>query len=597
MERRALISRPVYSAALRTLALGASCGILLGAAAWQGPVTEVAPVFVTTYALDDRSVITATTEVTRIDNNGSCEYRLEYMAPGDKTRGINEIGGNRGAAQRINSCTALPPAFAATTASNAAWLDEQSAYYWAKKSRDYAEAALWITPPGWQDGPFTLGNAEVSLSVLTVGDWASGFRLACSPRGQEADGCMRYWPGQNPKIYIPAGRAVPSVIVHEYGHYAAGYVFGHMDSLGSGGFKIDNCVHRAFQEGVAETFKQLFLHHELTSAGIATPLGNIAGRNTQWSNDCGPGEYRMSDPLWEAFAQSVWGTGTDPARSPITVPWPSAASANTGMANAFTFALLKIRDFRMHDFALAALDHVDKNQAPAIATAIRAIFASHGLTLAANGKQCIENRECLSGYCDNGEGTSRTRLCMPAARTGLDTDPCTDHNQCASNLCFGLTRNAAGDWVPGRCVAPRALGATCIANDQCGSTYCDTGLNTANTNKCMPRGGTGQDGDLCTHDRQCASNGCAGLTRNGAGDWVPGHCVAQGALGASCSTNAQCRSTYCDAGFNTANTNKCMPRGGTGQGGDPCTHNSQCASSRCDGLTQVGGAWQPGRCQ
>ncbi|HKV09780.1 MAG TPA: hypothetical protein VJ725_16680 [Thermoanaerobaculia bacterium] len=236
------------------------------------------------------------------------------------------------------------------------------------------------------------------------------------------------------------------------------------------------------------------------------------------------GASRMSDPLWEAFAQSVWGTGTDPALSPITVPWPSAASANTGMANAFTFALLKIRDFRMHDFAVAALDHVEKNQALAIATAIRAIFASHGLTLAANGKQCIENQECRSGYCDNGEGTSRTRLCMP-------------------------------------------------------------------------RGGTGQDGDPCTHDRQCASSGCAGLARNGAGDWVPGHCLAQGALGASCSTNAQCRSTYCDAGFNTANTNKCMPRGGTGQGGDPCTHNSQCASSRCDGLTQVGGGWQPGRCR
>jgi len=523
MQRLFFISRQARSTALRVLALGASCVLLLGADDCKGPSTIVAPISIRIKAIDDKSVITTTTEVTRIDNNGSCEYRLEYMAPGDKTRGINEIGGNRGTAQRINSCTG-PPAFTATETSNAAWFDEQSAYYWAKKSRDYAKAALWITPPNWNDGPFTLANAEVSLSVLTVGDLAGGFRLACSPRGEQADGCMRYWPGQNPKIYIPAGRAVRSVVVHEYGHYAAGYVFGHMDSLGSGGFKIDNCVHRAFQEGIAETFEQLFVHHELTSAGITTPLISIAGVNTQWSNDCGPGEYRMSDPLWEAFTQAVWGTGMNSGGSPITVPWPNAASANRGMMNAFTFALIKTRDFRMHDFAVTALDHIDKNQAPNIATAIRAIFTSHGMTLAANGKQCIENRECSSNYCDNGDGTSRTRLCMPAARTGLGTDP-------------------------------------------------------------------------CTHDNQCASNSCAGLTRDAAGNWVPGMCVAQGALGASCTTNTQCRSTYCDAGFNTANTNKCMPRGGTGQHGDLCTHNSQCASSNCNGLTQVNRVWQPGRCQ
>jgi len=73
--------------------------------------------------------------------------------------------------------------------------------------------------------------------------------------------------------------------------------------------------------------------------------------------------------------------------------------------------------------------------------------------------------------------------------------------------------------------------------------------------------------------------------------------VAQGALGASCNNNAQCRSTYCDAGFNTANTNKCMPRGREGVSGDLCSHNTQCASANCACLTQVNGNWQPGRCQ
>jgi hypothetical protein len=320
--------------------------------------------------------------------------------------------------------------------------------------------------------------------------------------------------------------------------------------------------------------------------------------NTQWRNECslGAGLYAMSDPLWEAFAQAAWGTGRNSA-GPITVPWPNAASANRGMMNAFTFALIKTRDFRMHDFALAALDHIDKNQPNNIRAAVRAIFASHGLTLAANGTQCTENRECASTYCDNGPGTSGTRLCLPRARTGLGTDPCTNDNQCASNLCFGVTRDAAGNWVPGTCVSPRALGETCIRNDQCASTYCDTGFNTANTNKCMPRGGAGQGSDPCTHDSQCASSRCAGLVRDAAGNWMPGTCLAQGDLGAACTNNAQCRSTYCDAGFNTANTNKCMPRGGAGQGSDPCTHDSQCASNSCAGLIRdSAGNWVPGSC-
>lgn len=509
--------------ALRVLTLFVTCGFLLGANTCSGPQTVIAPITITTGAIDDMSVITTTVDVTRIDNTGSCQYRLEFMAPGDKTRGINEIGGNRGTAQRIDSCAAFPPAFSSTGTSNAAWFDEQSTYYWAKKSRDYAKAALWNTPPGWTGGPITMGNAEVSLTVLTVGDLAGGFRLACAPRGQQADGCMRYYPGQNPKIYIPAGRAIAKVVSHEFGHYAAGYVFGHMDTLGSGGFKIDNCVHRAFQEGIAETFRQLFVHHELTSAGITTPLINITALNTQWSNDCGPGEYAMSDPLWEAFAQAVWGTGRAANGSIVSVPWRDAATANSGVANAFTYALAKTKDFRMHDFAVAALDYIDKNQPQNVALAVRAIFGGHLLTLAANGTQCIENQECASNYCDNGEGTSRTRLCMPAARTGTGTDPCTHDNQCASNSCAGLARNAAGAWVPGTCVAQGALGATCSNNAQCASTYCDAGFNTANTNKCMPRGREGKTGDLCSHNSQCASSNCNGLTLVN-GKWQPGRC-------------------------------------------------------------------------
>jgi hypothetical protein len=572
-------------------------GFLLGASSC-GPTTVIAPINITVSNLGGTSTMTTTVEVTRIDKNGSCEYRLEHMPPDDKIRGINEIGGDRGTAQRINSCAPTPPSFAATATSNAAWFEEQSTYYWAKKSRDYAKAAIWNTPPGWEGGPITLGNAEVSLNVLSTGGPTSGFLLACAPRGTVSGGCMRYWPGQNPKIYIPAGAATGNVVGHEMGHYAAGYAFGHQETLSSGGFKIDNCVHRAFQEGIAEVFLRLFVHHERTTTGSTRPPSGTATLNTQWSNDCTGGEYVMSNPLWEAFTQAVWGIGMDKTGAPVTVPWPDAATANTAVADAFTYALLTVKDFRMHDFAVATVTHIGKLQPAGIAGPVETIFAGHGLTMNRTGEPCIENQECLSNYCDNGENTSRTRLCLPAGSTGQGGDPCTNNNQCATTICSGASQNATGNWVPGACTGQGALGAGCNSNNQCVSTYCDAGFNTANTNRCMPRGTTGQDNDPCSHSSQCASGACAGLSRDANGNWVPGRCVAQGALGASCKTNSQCTSTYCDAGFNTAQTNKCMPRGGEGRAGDQCTHNTQCASADCRNLTQgADGNWIPGSCR
>lgn len=45
---------------------------------------------------------------------------------------------------------------------------------------------------------------------------------------------------------------------------------------------------------------------------------------------------------------------------------------------------------------------------------------------------------------------------------------------------------------------------------------------------------------------------------------------APGGLGEGCASNGDCKSWCCDRGFNTANTNRCMPRGGTGAANDPC---------------------------
>lgn len=66
----------------------------------------------------------------------------------------------------------------------------------------------------------------------------------------------------------------------------------------------------------------------------------------------------MSSPLWEASAQAVWGIGLDKIAALVTVPWPDATPANTAMADAFTYALLTVKDFRMHDFAVAAVTYI-----------------------------------------------------------------------------------------------------------------------------------------------------------------------------------------------------------------------------------------------
>jgi hypothetical protein len=70
-------------------------------------------------------------------------------------------------------------------------------------------------------------------------------------------------------------------------------------------------------------------------------------------------------------------------------------------------------------------------------------------------------------------------------------------------------------------------------------------------------------------------------------------------LGAACSgQNCNCASTYCDAGWNTGQTDLCMPRGGEGLAGDPCTDNTQCTSGTCNNLTRdANRRLIPGQCR
>jgi hypothetical protein len=214
-------------------------------------------------------------------------------------------------------------------------------------------------------------------------------------------------------------------------------------------------------------------------------------------------------------------------------------------------------------------------------------------TLGALGAACSRNDKCSSGYCDAGNGTSKTNRCMPNHR-GQVGDICSNDNQCAQENCLGLRQDRTGAWIPGVCANKSTLGAACSQNYQCGSGYCDTGNGTSKTNRCMPNH-TGTVGDICSNDNQCVLQICQGLHKDAAGAWVPGMCANKGALGAACSQNDKCASGYCDAGNGTSKTNRCMPNR-NGQVGDICSNDNQCTTQVCGGLHQAGGAWVPGIC-
>jgi hypothetical protein len=105
---------------------------------------------------------------------------------------------------------------------------------------------------------------------------------------------------------------------------------------------------------------------------------------------------------------------------------------------------------------------------------------------------------------------------------------------------------------------------------------------------------SGQIGDMCSNDNQCASLVCAGLHQE-SGAWIPGSCGDKKILGDFCSQNYQCASSYCDTGNNTSRTDRCMPYQ-NGQDGNICSNDSQCISLVCAGLHQQSGAWIPGSC-
>lgn len=473
---------------------------------------------------------------------GGCSYALRWDDPADPVdRGIAEITSDLGDAPRRSSRWCTGASFVATEASDPLHFDMQTAYYWTKAARDYAVDHLWRTDAAW---PFD--SVDYADDVLAVGVLSEeAFEDACWP--DPITGCMRSWPHEGPRIHLRQGRVSAGLVAHEYGHYAASYVFGYQnhpdpDMLG--------CMDLAFQEAVANIFEALFLH---SRAGASDPVG--ARDSARWGGAChSGGRYVTGRPLVQAFEQALWGRDWD---SRNVVQWGDA-DANAVMSDAFAYALATNAAHSLDVLANRMLERIAEQADPAVSARVEAIFARHGHGVFEVGAVCATNDNCLSGRCHGGTGR-----CIPVDGTGELWDYCTHDNHCINRNCI----SPAGG---GQCRPQVGIGAYCEDNNACAEgRRCDRGAGTQGTRRCIPDDGEGQGGDYCSHDNHCASIDCIGAPGRGV-------CSAVDNNGAWCDENRDCDSGRCDVGWSTTNTRRCIPNDGTGRDDDYCTHNNHC---------------------
>lgn len=497
---------------------------------------------------------------------GGCSYALRWDDPADPVdRGIAEITSDLGDAPRRSSRRCTGASFIETEASDPLHFDMQTAYYWTKAARDYAVDHLWRTDAEW---PFD--SVDYADDVLAVGVLSEGaFENACWP--DPNTGCMRSWPHEGPRIHLRHGRVTAKLVAHEYGHYAASYVFGYQnhpdpDMLG--------CMDLGFQEAVANIFEALFLHSRPEARDRVDEWDD-----ERWSGACHPaGRYWTGRPLVQAVEQALWGRDWD---SRNVVEWGDA-DANAVMSDAFAYALATNAAHSLDVLANRMLERIAEQADPAVSARVEAIFARHGHGVFEVGAVCATNDNCLSGRCHGSTGR-----CIPVDGTGELWDYCTHDNHCINRNCI----SPAGG---GQCRPQVGIGAYCEDNNACaGGRRCDRGPFTHGTRRCIPNNGEGQVGDYCSDVDHCANQNC--VSPEGGGE-----CRAPAGIGEYCETNAGCAAgRRCDNGDGTQGTRLCIPDNGEGQGGDYCSHDHHCASIDCIGAPGRGvcsavdnnGAW------
>jgi microsomal dipeptidase-like Zn-dependent dipeptidase len=176
------------------------------------------------------------------------------------------------------------------------------------------------------------------------------------------------------------------------------------------------------------------------------------------------------------------------------------------------------------------------------------------------GDACNGNSQCDSGYCDRGMGSGNTNKCVQF--NGDSGEYCSLDRHCKSALyCVGS-----------KCTGKKELGARCpTGNRECESGSCDAGLGSGNTNRCVRL--DGDSGEYCSLDRHCKS----------ALYCVSSKCKAKKEVGDRCPKgNKECESGFCDAGLGTGGTVRCVPAAGRGRHDNYCSQHAHCSSNNCD---------------
>jgi len=316
-----------------------------------------------------------------VDQDGDeCDFHLEYQFDGNSDWYVHEVKSDDGEHfERFIDPECKRPQFDRATGS---YLEAQSAFYWVMRARDYAKSNLWITPSYWPYGTPSFNKNDLSVNILDT-----GFDHACEMTPPNAPGCFRPWPNTvgGIKIKLREGVVTPDTIVHEYGHYAAGFVFGHTPNeiIDSNFGWIVECYKRSFNEALAETFLQLFFHSEryayYDSIGALAhnePLSSIdLGTSAVWGDSSlacdlpGASDYTEGEPLVQAVHESLW----DPV-------WDDNKLANRTMAQAFSYALLRNSNhFDLELLAEDMLKYINRTAGDnAVKLRINEIFKLHG---------------------------------------------------------------------------------------------------------------------------------------------------------------------------------------------------------------------------
>lgn len=232
--------------------------------------------------------------------------------------------------------------------------------------------------------------------------------------------------------------------------------------------------------------------------------------------------------------------------------------------------------------------------------------------LKALAEVCASNTQCGSNCCSGGL-CATSASCGGGGLKGLG-EACTENTACGSACCSGGICSTSAS-CSGSGSSLKGLGDGCVTNTECGSACCSAALCSTSTACATSCTSNCSAGTRCTSDATCASGycglrslstspgTCAGAGSGATGEYCgsSGHCssgltctgnictaggLSCSAVGLTCTSDANCCSTYCGGGTAT----RACKNVGAGIAGDVCSTPGQCMS----GLTCIATTCQGG---